>query len=255
VWHDPVTLSIRSITDAARQLRGMQRRWALYSFALHRRAALIAGELPRLKNPELRFPAELPRAPLGSFTLLDANTLLAAPRCSSPFPNGEVSFVEDKTGPPSRAYRKLWEAFLRAETRPAPGELCLDLGASPGGWTWVCASLGARVIAIDKAPLDDRVLALPGVRAMRASAFGIAPTDVEPVDWLLSDVICYPPRLLELVETWIASGRAKNVICTIKFQGETDHETARAFAAIEGSTVVHLHHNRHELTFMRLAAR
>jgi len=42
----------------------------------------------------------------------------------------------------------------------------------------------------------------------------------------------------------------RNFVCTIKFQGETDHETARAFAAIPGSTVLHLHNNKHELTFL-----
>ena len=44
-------------------------------------------------------------------TLLDANTLLAATRCTSAFPNGEVAFVEDSETPPNRAYLKLWEAL------------------------------------------------------------------------------------------------------------------------------------------------
>ena len=42
----------------------------------------------------------------------------------------------------------------------------------------------------------------------------------------------------------------RNFVCTIKFQGETDHETARAFAAIPGASVLHLHQNKHELTFL-----
>ncbi|HJR20649.1 MAG TPA: hypothetical protein VJ822_03455, partial [Dongiaceae bacterium] len=42
VWHDPVRLEIASIGDAANKLRAIQRNWALYSFAHHRRAALIA---------------------------------------------------------------------------------------------------------------------------------------------------------------------------------------------------------------------
>ena len=43
---------------------------------------------------------------------------------------------------------------------------------------------------------------------------------------------------------------AKNFVCTIKFQGETDHNSAGAFAAIAGARVLHLHHNKHELTFV-----
>ena len=42
----------------------------------------------------------------------------------------------------------------------------------------------------------------------------------------------------------------RNFVCTIKFQGETDHETARAFAAIPGASVLHLHQNKHELTLL-----
>ena len=57
-------------------------------------------------------------------------------------------------------------------------------------------------------------------------------------------------RLFRLVERWRASGLVKNFVCTIKFQGETDHETARAFAALPGATVLHLHNNKHELTFL-----
>jgi 23S rRNA (cytidine2498-2'-O)-methyltransferase len=38
-------------------------------------------------------------------------------------------------------------------------------------------------------------------------------------------------------------------VCTIKFQGDTDHAAAEAFAGIPGGRVFHLFHNKHELTF------
>ena len=127
------------------------------------------------------------------------------------------------------------------------------LRASPGGWSWVLAKLGARVIAVDKAPLAPAVVAMPGVEVRQASAFSIEPALLGPVDWLFSDVICYPARLLALVERWLAAGTARNLLCTIKFQGATDHATARRFAAIPGSQLMHLHHNKHELTWIMLA--
>ena len=52
------------------------------------------------------------------------------------------------------------------------------------------------------------------------------------------------------VERWRASGLVRNFVCTLKFQGETDHELAEAFAALPGAQVLHLHHNKHEPTFM-----
>jgi 23S rRNA (cytidine2498-2'-O)-methyltransferase len=69
------------------------------------------------------------------------------------------------------------------------------------------------------------------------------------VDWLFSDIIAYPSRLLTLVSAWIDSGRARRIICTLKFQGATDHAAAEAFAAIPGGRVMHLFANKHELTF------
>jgi 23S rRNA (cytidine2498-2'-O)-methyltransferase len=160
--------------------------------------------------------------------------------------------VEDREGPPNRAYLKLWEALTIAGRRPGPGSLCLDLGSSPGGWSWVLQGLGARVISVDKAPLEPSIAALPGIDFRRMSAFSLDPGTIGPVDWLFSDVICYPARLLRLVETWLASGLARNFICTLKFQGATDMETARRFAAIAGSRLVHLSHNKHELTWIKL---
>jgi 23S rRNA (cytidine2498-2'-O)-methyltransferase len=250
VWHRPERIAIASVGDAARKLRDRGRNWAGYSFHLHRRLALIEAKLPHVSARPLVFGAAPPAAPMGGFTLLDAATLLAAPETASPFRHGEIHFVEDRDAPPSRAYLKLWEAFTRLGVRPGPGDRCLDLGASPGGWTWVLAELGATVVSVDKAPLDPRVASRPEVEVRRESAFGLAPAAVGPVDWLLSDVICYPARLLGLIRRWLDSGLARRFVCTVKFQGATDHDTARALAAIPGARLVHLFHNRHELTFI-----
>ena len=252
VWFDPMRIPIVSIGDAAKKLRAIQRNWALYSLASHRRAALIAQNLPKVSAKPLVFGAGAPKAPLGSWTLIEAATMLASPHCSSAFPNGEVQFVEDRAAPPSRAYLKLWELFTILGARPEPGDLCVDLGASPGGWTWVLQQLGARVLSVDKAALDDRVAGLPGVEYRHGSAFSLDPRAVGSVDWLFSDVVCYPRRLLALVQRWIAAGNVRRFVCTVKFQGATDFETVRQFAAIPGSRLLHLHHNKNELTWLRL---
>ncbi len=249
-WHDCLEWPVESIGSAARALRGLQRNWAMYAPLHHRRAALIQERLPHVSGKPVVFPAAAPTAPLGSWTLLAPDLMLAAARCSSPFANGEVAFVEDRAGPPNRAYLKLWEALVRLGRWPGPGTRCLDLGASPGGWTWVLAGLGAEVIAVDKAPLDPRIAAMPGVSWRGESAFGLDPAAIGPVDWLCCDIACYPERLFRLVERWRASGLVGQFVCTLKFQGATDHDTAAAFAALPGAQVLHLHHNKHELTFL-----
>lgn len=250
IWHDCIELPVASIGTAAKALRDIQRNWAMYAPLHHRRAALVQEKLPHVSAKPIVFPAAAPNAPLGAWTLLAPDRMLAAARCNSPFPNGEVVLIEDKLGPPSRAYLKLWEALVRLRRWPQPGERCLDLGASPGGWTWVLAKLGATVVAVDKAPLDPKVSAMPGVEWRGESAFALDPVSVGPVDWLFSDIVCYPARLLRLVERWREAGLVRNFVCTLKFQGETDHDTAEAFAAMPGATVLHLSHNKHELTFL-----
>lgn len=251
-WHSPRIVPAPSITQGARALRNIQKHWASYSHAYHRRAALIQEKLAPNHNTTLRCCDSLPETPMGSWMLLDEQTMLVAPHCDSPFPNGKIAFAEDTTGPPSRAYLKLWEVFTRLGRYPEPDELCLDLGAAPGGWTWVLASLGCQVLAVDKASLDPQVAALPGVVFRQASAFAIDPragkNDVHP-QWLFSDVICYPQKLLTYVRRWLEFGSCPNFVCTLKFQGETDFATMEGFRAL-GGQLVHLSHNKHELTWV-----
>jgi 23S rRNA (cytidine2498-2'-O)-methyltransferase len=250
IWYDPVEIPIASIGDAARALRGRQRNWALYPCRLHRRAALIQAALPKVSARPLVFPEPAPTAPLGSWTLLEQGLLLAADRCARPFPNGEAHFVEDRGGPPSRAYLKLWEALTLYGLHPGPGQRCLDLGSSPGGWSWVLARLGASVVSIDKALLDPTISTLPGIEFHAVSAFALEPAEIGPVDWWFSDIVCYPGRLLRLVRRWQESGLVRRMICTLKFQGATDHAAAAAFADMPDSRLLHLYHNKHELTWM-----
>lgn len=247
IWTDPRTIAVPSVKAGANALRALQRNWAAYPVAHFRRLALIQDHLPPVKAPPLIFPAPAPSAHLGAWTLLAPDLMLASPTKSSPFVNGEPKFVEDRTGPPSRAYLKLWEACIRMGRWPGEGETCLDLGASPGGWTWALARLGAKVVAVDKAPLDPAVAAMPGVVERRESAFGLAP---EPVDWLFSDVIAYPDRILDLVRRWTEPGAAARIICSVKFQGESDYAAADEFGAIPGARLCHLFHNKHELTLL-----
>jgi 23S rRNA (cytidine2498-2'-O)-methyltransferase len=246
IWTTPVEVAVPSVKAAADALRGMQRNWAAYPVEHFRRMALIEQRLPPVKAAPLVFPTAVPSGHLGAWTLLAPDRLLASRTKTSPFVNGMCVFVEDRSGPPSRAYLKLWEACTRIGAWPAADDVCLDLGASPGGWTWALAQLGARVIAVDKAPLAASVAAMANVETRSESAFGLPP---EKMDWLFSDIVAYPDKLLALVGRWIDARAARRIVCTIKFQGETDHAAAEAFAAISGGQVMHLSHNKHELTF------
>jgi 23S rRNA (cytidine2498-2'-O)-methyltransferase len=208
----------------------------------------IASPRRAVRGARLAFP-DLPPPPVEEAVQRADGTWLASGPRASPFAEGRARFVET-TKPPGRAYLKLWEALTLLRTRPGPGDLCLDLGAAPGSWTWVCASLSARVIAVDRAPLAPAVAAMLGVRHRSESAFGLDPKQMPRVDWMLCDVIAYPARTLALVQRWIDSGRAARIIATVKFQIPTDHDAVDAFLRIPRGRLVHLSHNRHELTFL-----
>jgi 23S rRNA (cytidine2498-2'-O)-methyltransferase len=252
-WLDPRIIEYSSINDAARKLRSLQRNWAPYALALHRRTALIAAALPHLPDRKRPFPSAIPSAPMGGFTLIDECRLIASPSTSSPFANGEIHLEEDRENPPSRAYLKLEEALTLLGAMPGPGDACLDAGASPGGWTWVLRRLGARVVAIDRTELSAKLMADPLVSFLRHSAFTLEPEELGRMDWVFSDLICYPDKLLAWVRSWLDSGLCGNFVCTVKMQGEPDWDSMDAFSAIPGSRLLHLSNNKHELTWMRLA--
>lgn len=250
IWYEPFIASFESISEAASILKNIQRNWAFYPYVEHRRSALIKTKLPHISMKPIQFPTKVPKTPLGSWTLLDRNTLLASAHCSSPYRNGEILFEEVQEGPPSRAYLKLWEALVLCEKMPRRGDKCLEVGSSPGGWTWVLAKLGAEIQSVDKAPLAPEVAAMPGVHFKIGNAFAMTPSVMGAVDWIFSDVACYPEKLLKWVQLWVKSGMCKNFICTLKFQGESSYEIAHAFSEIPSSRIVHLSHNKHELTWI-----
>lgn len=243
IWHDPQIISFQSLSEAAKKLRQLQKLWAFYPYHLIRKGKLISEQLPFFAPKPLPFPAEIPKAPLGSWMLLDETTLLASPHCSSPFAHGEVHFQETKV-PPSRAYLKLWEAFTRIGCKPKPGDLCLDLGASPGSWTWALQELGARVIAVDRSPL---ALEAPHT-FLKGDAFSLEPKDLPKLNWIFSDLICYPEKLFQWLEKWHTFDI--RFICTLKFQGKADPSIIQKFES--KGKILRLFHNKHELTWTNI---
>ncbi len=253
--NEPQLLRFDSMGDAAKAMRGIQRNWASYQCQCWRRAQIIQEKLPFIQTKPKKFPAELSTTPMGIFTLTDANRAIISAATSSFLPCGKLEFTEDHTNPPSRAYLKLQESLtlvhhLFGIPYPTAGDRCLDAGACPGGWTWVLRGFGAAVHAIDRSPLAEKLMRDPLVTFQAHDAFTIPPAELGAFNWVVSDVICYPDRLLPWVKGWIDSGLAKNIICTIKLQGGIDWKTIAEFAALPNSRVVHLNYNKHELTYL-----
>jgi 23S rRNA (cytidine2498-2'-O)-methyltransferase len=140
-------------------------------------------------------------------------------RIVSRFIGGYIAPAVDKQAP-SRAFAKLVEVEQRLNCAIAKGETCVDLGASPGSWTYTAAARGATVTAVDRSPLRDDLMQHSRVRFVRGDAFRYRPET--PVDWLLSDVIAYPERVGELLRTWLGARLCRRFCVTIKFHGRDD---------------------------------
>ncbi len=250
IWLEPKTISFQSISEAVRILRQAGKFWYLHPMSQVRRSRLIEEQLRKYPPLTYNFPLETDISPIGGFSLLDKNTLIYSAKRLKKWPDGKCFFIEDKINPPNRAYLKLWEALMLLEKHPKPGDSVLDLGASPGGWTYVMQSLGATVTAVDKALLDPKITKLPRVQFLQQSAFALDPTTLDQTyDWVLSDIACYPNRAYALIMKWIASGKAKQMIFTIKLQGKTELATIKQFQAIPNSRITNMFYNKHEVTF------
>ncbi|HAZ11174.1 MAG: hypothetical protein A2X86_08615 [Bdellovibrionales bacterium GWA2_49_15] len=251
-WPDCHVVEFPSIAKAQQKLKSMAKRWVHASLHCHRRGELICEGLPRIKKKRLEPFIPLPDEAFGVFGLLSEKELFYSLKPHSQVPFGYHEFVEDKKTPPSRAYLKLWEVFSIHRphlARELSGKTVFDLGACPGGWSYVLSQVGCQVYSFDKAPLDEKIAKLSNVHFRQESAFGLSPSSVPQPFAIFSDIICYPARLFDLVEKWRATG-VKKFVCTIKFQKETDYETVEKFLAIPGSEIIHLYHNQHEATWI-----
>jgi 23S rRNA (cytidine2498-2'-O)-methyltransferase len=163
---------------------------------------------------------------------------------------------------PSRSAQKLAEAIVvfvgeREADRLHAGQRAVDLGAAPGGWTWLLASRGLHVVAVDNGSLKGEVAHDPHVRHVRADGLTWRPP--RPVDWLVCDIVERPARIAELVAGWIADGDAQAAIFNLKLPMKQRYdEVRRCEALIEQHlraagvratlAIRHLYHDRAEVT-------
>ncbi len=115
---------------------------------------------------------------------------------------------------PSRAAMKLVEAFAWLDRSPERGDQCVDLGAAPGGWSWVLLDRGAKVIAVDPAQLAPSVRTAKGMLHIKADAFHFDPG--EPVDWLFCDMAWRPLEAAALLGKWARRRWARLLVANIK---------------------------------------
>ena len=120
------------------------------------------------------------------------------------------------SGSPSRSTLKLAEAMMEfAGGRDfEPGATAVDLGASPGGWSWQLVQRGFMVTAVDNGPMDSALLDSGQVKHRRDDGFHYRPP--EPVDWMVCDMVESPARIARLMAKWISEGWCRECIFNLK---------------------------------------
>ena len=138
-----------------------------------------------------------------------------------------------------------------------PGTKVVDLGAAPGGWSYSAAKRGARVVAVDNGPLKGGALGNPLVDHRHDDAFGFSPGREAVFDWLFSDMLEDPHKVVQsIVRPWLEGGWCRRFVVNLKF-GRVDPialladlRSATSPFSVHGAGVriVHLYHDREELT-------
>jgi 23S rRNA (cytidine2498-2'-O)-methyltransferase len=186
---------------------------------------------------------------------------------SSPWHMG-IPRLKFPSSAPSRSTLKLEEAFVvflsdedRAR-RLRRGLTAIDLGASPGGWTWQFVSHGMKVVAVDNGDMDGRLLGSGLVQHVHGDGFTFVPK--KPVDWMVCDIVEQPSRVARLAAQWLAKGWCRCSIFNLKLPMKKRYEEVNRCREIVGSelaqsavrydlSIKQLYHDREEVTgFARL---
>ncbi|PBW39213.1 23S rRNA (cytidine(2498)-2'-O)-methyltransferase RlmM, partial [Pseudomonas aeruginosa] len=156
------------------------------------------------KAGRLRDDPRLPRLLLTFRSGREVFVGLAEPDNSALWPMG-IPRLKFPREAPSRSTLKLeeaWHTFIpreQWETRLSGDMTGVDLGASPGGWTYQLVRRGMLVTAIDNGPMAQSLMDTGLVQHLRADGFTYKPK--QPVDWMVCDIVAKPARNAALLET------------------------------------------------------
>jgi 23S rRNA (cytidine2498-2'-O)-methyltransferase len=129
-----------------------------------------------------------------------------------------------------------------------------DLGAAPGGWSWVLMRNGLRVTSIDNGPLAQNLLDSGRVEHLRADGFVWSPR--RTLDWMVCDMVEQPRRVASRMATWLREGWCRRTVFNLKLPMKKRWEETRQCLALFAAEVDRpvewrarqLYHDREEIT-------
>lgn len=165
---------------------------------------------------------------------------------------------------PSRSTLKLEEAFLtfipeEERDERLSGELrAVDLGASPGGWTYQLVRRGMMVNSVDNGPMADSLMETGQVEHFMEDGFKYRPGR-KNIYWLVCDMIEKPARVANLMAWWLIEGYCTEAMFNLKLPMKKRYdEMKQCFEHIDNLLGEHevkyqmqakqLYHDRDEIT-------
>ncbi len=100
----------------------------------------------------------------------------------------------------SRAFLKMNEALEWSALPLARGEICVELGCSPGGAAQALLERGLFVVGIDPAEVDPLVAEHPNFIHVRRRSLDVPKRDLQRAKWLAADMNVAPSYTLDAVE-------------------------------------------------------
>ncbi|QDH70777.1 23S rRNA (cytidine(2498)-2'-O)-methyltransferase RlmM [Marilutibacter alkalisoli] len=236
-------------SDDARPLSGLARSFGnALRPALRKAGWLTAREDARLPRLHVVFLA-------GDHLVLGRSH----PGDSAPWPQG-IARLRMHPQAPSRSALKLEEALLTLLDEDERSELLregltgADLGAAPGGWTWVMLHHGLHMTAVDNGPLRAHLFDDGRLEHLRADGFRWQPEGT--LDWMVCDMVEQPRRVAERMASWLREGWCRQTIFNLKLPMKKRWDETRLcldlFAKQVGGPVDirarQLYHDREEIT-------
>ena len=118
----------------------------------------------------------------------------------------------------SRAFLKMSEALEWVCWPLKAGQRCVELGCAPGGASQALLSHGLRVVGIDPATVDPKILAHPDFHHLRKRSGDVRVRDFQEFQWLTADMNIAPDDTLSEVERIVShrGNRIRGLILTLK---------------------------------------
>ncbi len=119
----------------------------------------------------------------------------------------------------SRAYFKLLEALLWSGIHIQPGDICAEIGSSPGGACQLLLEKGAQVIAIDPADLDPGIAEHENLTHFKCRGKDVRKKELKHVRWLFTDINVAPNYTLDTVKEIVTNqhvSRIRGMVLTLK---------------------------------------